>query len=211
MRDLSKFEFLNLARPTRFQFITFRSFFLLSFGYGRMEENVSKRISSFINFLRKQIHLLPPPLSVFLPPNHAIRIETITIPSPPIPVPFPSRTLLSSLPPESGGISAQDMFSLRQQSVRLVTDQNYHRAILVARGLPPSFHLLFFFASFALFLEEKEGRHVFNLRFELFQINVFNRNGLDGSTMFVGIALFSISEKRSGRKGGSNDSLKVEN
>lgn len=130
MRDLSKF--LNLARPTRFQFITFRSFFLLSFGYGRMEENVSKRISSFINFLRKQIHLFPPPLSVFLPPNHAIRIETITIPSPPIPVPFPSRTFLSSLPPESGGISAQDMFSLRQQSVRLVTDQNYHRAILVA-------------------------------------------------------------------------------
>lgn len=145
MRDLSKF--LNLARPTRFQFITFRSFFLLSFGYGRMEENVSKRISSFINFLRKQIHLLPPPLSVFLPPNHAIRIETITIPSPPIPVPFPSRTLLSSLPPESGGISAQDVFSLRQQSVRLVTDQNYHRAILVARGLPPIFHLLFFFRS----------------------------------------------------------------
>lgn len=110
MRDLSKFEFLNLARPTRFQFITFRSFFLLSFGYGRMEENISKRISSFINFLRKQIHLLPPPLSVFLPPNHAIRIETITIPSPPIPVPFPSRTFLSSLPPESGGISAQDVF-----------------------------------------------------------------------------------------------------
>lgn len=176
--------------PTPFQFRSFRS---LS-PFFRIRPNRGKHLEKDILFYQfpakadPSVRFSLPPPFVFLPPNHAIRIETITIP-------FPvhiSSISFTNFPPfplllprqESGGISAQDMFSLRRPSLSDLspTETTTILGFLAGgkmllfspfRPLPILFLSLSPHLSLSLFLENGRKRKeeeivVFNVRSEVF-------------------------------------------